>query len=147
MKVRLTSGLAALAMTAAALAAVGGSATPASAASGCPSGSYGHQTYNFYDGSGSLAAVGYVYEYSSSVCTMLVAQGRYYGMNKWMSDGITDVPGYGTGSIWDNGYYLYFAGPIQISDVYGALCKDFHFGMKDNYGNWVFNTGRTLGCD
>ena len=144
---KLRSAVAATALLSGTLVAGVSAAGPASAASGCPSGYYGSQSYNLYDGAGSLAAVGNVYDYSNRVCTMLTAKGRYYGMSKWMSDGITAVPGYGTGSIWDNNYYSYYAGPIQLSDVYGAICKDFHFGMKDNYGNWVFNTDRTLGCD
>jgi hypothetical protein len=144
---KLRSAVAATALLAGTLVAGAGAAAPASAASGCPSGYNGSQAYRFYDASGSVAAIGNVYDYPNSVCTTLTAQGRYYGMDKWMSAGITAVPGYGTGSIWDNGYYRYYAGPIQLSDVYGAICKDFHFGMQDNSGNWVFNTVRTLGCD
>jgi hypothetical protein len=144
---KLRSALVATALLSGTLVAGVGAAAPALAASGCPSGYKSIQSYDFYDGSGDLAAIGYAYGYPSDVCTMLVAQGGYYGMDKWMSDGIVDVPGHGTGSIWDNGDYRDYAGPIQISDVYGANCKVFYFGMQNSSGSWVFNTDRYLGCD
>ena len=143
---KIRSALVATALLSGTLVAGVGAASPAFAASGCPSGSKIIQSYDSHDGSGALAAIGYVYDYPSSVCTMLVAQGRYYGMDKWMSDGIVDDPGFGTGSIWDNGDYRDYAGPIQISDVYGAQCKLFYFGMQDSSGSWVFNTYDSLGC-
>ena len=152
MKMTMTHKLGSALVTAAlAVGALGigvSTATPASAAaSNCPSGYASHQTYDFYDGSGNLAAVGYVFGYRDDVCTDLVARGSYYGQYKWMSDGIIDYPGTGTGSIWDNGYYREYAGPIQISDVYGELCKAFYFGMQDTSGNWIFNTSETVGCN
>lgn len=132
----------ALAILGGAMAGGVAAAGPAAAVSGCPTDG-AEQSWNFYDSSGHLAAIGYLEEDTNGSCAKLVAQGAYYGERKWMHVEIND--GFGTTYIVDQGYYSYYAGPIDGPGW--PVCARARFQMDDSGGNQIFNYQTMNNCD
>jgi hypothetical protein len=118
-------------------------AGPAAAATGCPTSPGASSSWDFYDSSGHLAAIGYLYSDVNSSCAELVSQGAYYGERKWMHVDIND--GFGTTYITDQNYYSYYAGPITGPGY--PVCPEAHFQMDDSSGNQILNYQTHIYCD
>lgn len=132
----------------AALAILGGtmaagvvSAGPAAAASACPNA----RSWNFYDSSGHLAAIGYFEDDGTNLCAQLVSQGAYYGERKWMEVDLND--GNGHTYIVDGKYYYYYAGPVTAPMPGWPVCPQAHFQMDDSGGNQILNYTTHQNCD
>lgn len=145
---RIRTSFAAAALVAGSLTGVVSAAAPASASgASCPSGWIWHGTpQDFYDGSGRLAAIGYVYGYSWGGCAYLVAQGIYSGMYKWMDVQIESD----TGQVgYDGGHYYYYAGPVSASSSsVGDQCMTVWYDMQNSAGNRIVQwSGLGTPCD
>ncbi|HET9170957.1 MAG TPA: hypothetical protein VFN97_16085 [Actinospica sp.] len=112
------------------------------AVSGCPTDG-AEVSWNFYDSSGHLAAIGYLEQDTNGSCAKLVAQGAYYGERKWMDVEINN--GFGTTYIVDHGYYSYYAGPINGPGY--PVCAEAYFKMDDSGGNQIVSYQTKIYCD
>lgn len=133
--------LAALAIVGGAMATGAVSAGPAAAAIDCTHAA----SWNFYDSSGHLAAIGYFELDGTTLCAELVAQGAYYGERKLMEVDINN--GAGTTYKEDRNYYYYYAGPITYPNPGYPVCAQVHFQMDDSGGNQILNYSPRIFCD
>lgn len=137
--------LAALAILGGTVAGGVAAAGPAAAAStACPNA----ESFDFYDSSGHLAAIGYYERFGGNgndFCAQLIAQGAYYGESKYMEVDINN--GNGSKYITDGGYYSYYAGPITLQYPGYPACPQVHFQMDDSSGNQILNYAPVRYCD
>jgi hypothetical protein len=110
-----------------------GSAAAATTANCSTSGVEESWTYHYVDEAKNVIAIGYIYQYASSVCAKLVAQGSYYGEKKWMGIAIGD--NYGDIDA-DSDYYYDYAGALTV-DTIG--CSGIAFVMENPAGTEVVN--------
>jgi hypothetical protein len=143
---KIRGALAATALVSGSLVGGVAAAGPASAATGCASDYSLSWSFPYYDGSGHLAAIGYLYQYSQGACAELVSQGSYSGEGKYMEVQIKSPAPYLVPLITDQGTYAYYAGPITATPGYGS-CLVAAFKMNNSSGGTVVNDTETTNCD